>query len=103
MYEDVRDYCLSYNLKVAPDYGMELRERFAGIRPGYHMNKRYWISVDFNGDVPDRLQEQLIYHSYSKRLGLRLTFKFFQAETGMIYRHLLNKHYVCPLPFFLTW
>lgn len=53
-----------YNLKVAPDYGVELCDRFSGIRPGYHMNKRHWISVDFYGDVPDRLQEQLIFHSY---------------------------------------
>lgn len=53
-----------YNLKVAPDYGVELCERFSGIRPGYHMNKRHWISVDFYGDVPDRLQEQFISHSY---------------------------------------
>ncbi|MDE6118874.1 MAG: MmcQ/YjbR family DNA-binding protein, partial [Muribaculaceae bacterium] len=34
------------------------------IRPGYHMNKRHWISVDFSGDVSDQLQEHLIYHSY---------------------------------------
>lgn len=53
-----------YNLKVAPEYGEELRERFSGIRPGFHMNKRHWISVDFCGDVPDKLQRELIYHSY---------------------------------------
>lgn len=55
-----------YNLKVTPDYGEELREIYSGIRPGYHMNKRHWISVDFYGDVPDRLQKQLIYHSYCR-------------------------------------
>lgn len=53
-----------YNLKVLPDYGVELCERYAGIRPGYHMNKRHWISVAFQSDVPDPLQEELIFHSY---------------------------------------
>lgn len=53
-----------YNIKVDPDYGVELCDRYSGIRPGYHMNKRHWISVDFNGDVSDRFQERLIYHSY---------------------------------------
>ena len=51
-----------YNLKVRPDYGVELCERYSGIRPGFHMNKRHWISVDFRGDVPDNLQEELIFH-----------------------------------------
>lgn len=53
-----------YNIKVNPDFGLELRDRYSGIRPGYHMNKRHWISVDFSGDVPDRVQEKLIFHSY---------------------------------------
>lgn len=53
-----------FSLKVDPDYGIELRERYSGIRPGYHMNKRHWISVDFYGDVPESLQKELIRHSY---------------------------------------
>lgn len=53
-----------YNLKADPDYAIELRDRYTGIRPGFHMNKRHWISVDFNGDVPDAVQRDLILHSY---------------------------------------
>lgn len=53
-----------YNLKVDPEYGIELCERYDGIRPGFHMNKRHWISVDFYGDVPETLHRELIYHSY---------------------------------------
>lgn len=52
-----------YNLKVHPDYSEELRERYQSIRPAYHMNKRHWISVDYEGDVPDSLQRQLIHHA----------------------------------------
>lgn len=68
-----------YNLKVSPDYGVELCERYADIFPGFHMNKRHWISVRFQGDVPDKLQRELITHSYnqvvkalSKKLRLQL-------------------------------
>lgn len=53
-----------YNLKADPDYAIELRDGYTGIRPGFHMNKRHWISVDFNGDVPDAVQRDLILHSY---------------------------------------
>lgn len=70
-----------YNLKVAPDYGVELCDRFSGIRLGYHMNKRHWISVDFYGDVPDRLQEQLIFHSYCQT-AMKLPKKI-QTQLGL--------------------
>ncbi|MBD5182050.1 MAG: MmcQ/YjbR family DNA-binding protein [Bacteroidales bacterium] len=53
-----------YNLKVDPAYGEELRARYCDIMPGYHMNKKHWISVRFSGDVSDRLQRDLIHHSY---------------------------------------
>ncbi|MDE7149974.1 MAG: MmcQ/YjbR family DNA-binding protein [Bacteroidales bacterium] len=53
-----------YNLKVDPDYSLELRDRYAGIRPGWHMNKKHWISVDYSGDVPDGVQRELIGHAY---------------------------------------
>lgn len=53
-----------YNLKADHDYGAELCERYSGIRPGYHMNKRHWTSVNYQGDVPDRLQKELIRQSY---------------------------------------
>lgn len=53
-----------YNIKVDPDYGAELCETYRGISPGFHMNKRHWISVRFQYDVPDRMQEDLILNSY---------------------------------------
>ena len=53
-----------YNLKADPDFAIELRDRYTGIRPGFHMNKRHWISVDFSSDLPDAVQRELILHSY---------------------------------------
>lgn len=57
-----------FNLKCDPDYSVDLREQFGAIRPGYHMNKRHWISVDYSGDVPDALQHDLIAHAYQQTM-----------------------------------
>lgn len=70
-----------YNIKVNPDYAIELCERYSGIRPGYHMNKRHWVSVAFQGDVPDLVQEKLLYHSYCQT-ALRLPKKV-QTQLGI--------------------
>lgn len=68
-----------YNLKVDPEYSIELQEKYNSIRPGFHMNKKHWISVDFHGDVPYSLHCQLINHAYhqtakglTKKLRLQL-------------------------------
>lgn len=53
-----------FNLKVAPEYSLELQSRYMSVRPGFHMNKKHWISIDYAGDVPDRLQRELIVHAY---------------------------------------
>ena len=36
----------------------------SGITPGWHMNKKYWISVYFNQDVPDNKIKELVKRSY---------------------------------------
>jgi predicted DNA-binding protein (MmcQ/YjbR family) len=51
-------------LKCNPEKAIELRELFAGIAPGYHMNKKHWITVTMNEDVPDSLVLELISQSY---------------------------------------
>ena len=59
---DTFDYI---NLKCDPKYAIQLREEYEGlIRPGYHMNKKLWNSVDTNGSIPDRKIKHLINHSY---------------------------------------
>jgi predicted DNA-binding protein (MmcQ/YjbR family) len=54
----------SINLKCLPETGVELRERYAGITPGYHMNKKHWITVKCNADVSRELVLELIRSSY---------------------------------------
>lgn len=58
---DVFDFC---NIKCDPESIDDLRDRYDGVRPGYHMNKRHWISVFFDSDVPDDTVRDLVRRSY---------------------------------------
>ena len=40
------DLFVSINLKCDPDYAIELREQYEGIKPGYHMSKKHWNTCD---------------------------------------------------------
>ena len=52
------------NLKGDPEKNEELRAQYEAINPGFHMNKTYWNTVDFNNDVSDKMMLELINHSY---------------------------------------
>jgi predicted DNA-binding protein (MmcQ/YjbR family) len=55
----------SVNLKVEPEQGILLQEEYAAVQPGYHMNKKHWITVVMDGSVPNRLLQQWIDNSYN--------------------------------------
>jgi len=55
----------SVNLKVDPEIGAELREKYSSVLPGYHMNKKHWITVMMDGSVADKLLCQWIDNSYT--------------------------------------
>lgn len=52
------------NLKCDPDYAEELRESYDEVKPGYHMNKKHWNTLDFEGSLTEELLRKLIDHSY---------------------------------------
>jgi predicted DNA-binding protein (MmcQ/YjbR family) len=52
------------NLKCDPDLALELRDRYEQVRPGYHMNKKHWNTVDIESGVPDAEIRKMIDHSY---------------------------------------
>jgi predicted DNA-binding protein (MmcQ/YjbR family) len=54
------------NLKCDPDYALELREQYPEVQPGYHMSKKHWNTVDFEGSLSPALLRQLIDHSYEQ-------------------------------------
>jgi predicted DNA-binding protein (MmcQ/YjbR family) len=51
-------------LKADPDKAVVLRTQYADITPGYHMNKRHWITVEGGGTVDEKLVTQLVTDSY---------------------------------------
>ncbi len=51
------------NLKCDPDLIGFLRSR-PGFLPAYHMNKRQWISITLDDNVPDEEIRNLIHMSY---------------------------------------
>jgi predicted DNA-binding protein (MmcQ/YjbR family) len=52
------------NLKCDPDLALELRDRYEQVRPGYHMNKKHWNTVEVEGGIPEVELRKMIDHSY---------------------------------------
>lgn len=53
------------NLKCDPEWAVELREEYDGlIRPGWHMNKHHWNTVELERNIPRELLIEMIDHSY---------------------------------------
>ena len=63
---DEFDFC---NIKCDTERIDDLRERYEGIGPGYHMNKKHWISVRFDKDVPEETIRDLVERSYEIVVG----------------------------------
>jgi predicted DNA-binding protein (MmcQ/YjbR family) len=51
-------------LKCDPEKSVELRNKYKAIKPGYHMNKRNWNTIDMDGSVPDEEIYKMIDESY---------------------------------------
>jgi len=52
------------NLKCDPDLALELRDRYEQVRPGYHMNKKHWNTIDIESGIPNMEIRKMIDHSY---------------------------------------
>lgn len=53
------------SLKCDPNEGEMLRATYAAITPGYHLNKRHWITVVCDGTIPAEVILGLIDDSYA--------------------------------------
>ncbi|GGE54472.1 hypothetical protein GCM10007421_31220 [Halopseudomonas oceani] len=60
-----RDGCECINLKCDPEEAVGLRDLFAAVSPGYHMNKRHWNTVRNDGSVPVGELQRMIDRSYA--------------------------------------
>ncbi|WP_209330667.1 MmcQ/YjbR family DNA-binding protein [Lunatimonas salinarum] len=54
----------SVNLKCLPERAEEIRVAYPTVSPGYHMNKRHWNTVPFDGSVKDSDILSWVDHSY---------------------------------------
>jgi predicted DNA-binding protein (MmcQ/YjbR family) len=55
---------LTVNLKNYPERNIELREEYQAVKPGYHMSKLHWNTIDIDGSIPDDVIKNLIDESY---------------------------------------
>ncbi len=52
------------NLKCDPAYALELRDEYADVIPGWHMNKKHWNTIYCERELDDAKIRALIDHSY---------------------------------------
>jgi predicted DNA-binding protein (MmcQ/YjbR family) len=60
---------LQVSVKCEPELGEQLRGTYDEIEPGYHLNKRHWLTITCGGAVSDDLVRELIGGSYDLVAG----------------------------------
>lgn len=55
---------IRFNVKCHPEKVEELREQFACVLPGYHMNKKHWNTIVADGSVSRKQLLKWIDDSY---------------------------------------
>lgn len=53
-----------FAVKCHPDRAVLLRDMYAEITPGWHLNKRHWNDVSIVGELSDGFLKAEIRHSY---------------------------------------
>lgn len=69
------------NLKTDPEESEVLRSMYPSIIPGWHMNKRHWISVAAGEGITDRVLTGLVEDSY-----LRIMYALPKAKRPVEFR-----------------
>lgn len=54
----------SVSLKCDPAIAENMREQHAAVKPGYHLNKKHWNTVELDGSLSDDEVKSMIDHSY---------------------------------------
>ncbi len=56
---------LTVTLKADPVDVLILQKQFPAVKPGYHLNKKHWITVTLDGSIPEGELKQMIDDSYT--------------------------------------
>lgn len=59
-----RNNQLNISLKCAPFKAENLRQQYASITPGYHLNKTHWNTIIVDGSISEPDLFYMIDHSY---------------------------------------
>jgi predicted DNA-binding protein (MmcQ/YjbR family) len=51
-------------LKCEPEHSRALQQRYESVVPGYHMNKRHWLTIRAGEEVTRELVDELVRNSY---------------------------------------
>lgn len=80
-------------VKCDPDQSITLRDTYHGIHTAWHWNKKHWIEIHFETDVPDKTVLQLIDESYqlvADKLPKKKLATFPETPKGWHYQHLFT-------------
>ena len=55
---------LQVSVKCEPEVGEQLRGTYEEVEPGYHLNKRHWLTITLGGAASDELARELVAGSY---------------------------------------
>lgn len=67
-------------VKVDPDRGEALVREHEAVEPGFHTDKRHWITVTLDGSLDDDLLGELVEDSYELVLSTLTARGRFQAD-----------------------
>ena len=70
------------NLKCDPEKAIELRAQYSDVIEGFHMSKKHWNTITIEGNLSNKLIEELIDHSYN--LVVNGLTKKLQKELGFL-------------------
>ncbi len=61
---DMNDF--SYvNLRLTPDRVAEVRDNYCSVSKPINQSLKYWIQLNFGGDIPDSTIRQLVAEAYN--------------------------------------
>lgn len=55
---------VNLSVKCDPKLAVFLRDKFESVMPGYHLNKKHWITIVMTGQLSWQEIKDLIKHSY---------------------------------------
>ena len=61
----LRSKPLRVSVKVEPELGERLRATYPEITPGYHLDKRHWITIECAAGLDDGMIRDLIEDSWA--------------------------------------